>query len=49
LVPRASEVLAVLCDLRIPLTLTLDDCEHIALAIGQALSCVPPGSSNTEP
>jgi dTDP-4-amino-4,6-dideoxygalactose transaminase len=49
LVPRASEVLAVLCDLRIPLTLTLDDCARIASAIGQALSCLPPGSSNTEP
>lgn len=39
-VPRAAEVLAVLCDLRIPLTLTKDDCERIASAIGQALSRV---------
>lgn len=41
-VPVAREVLAVLCDLRIPLTLTNDDCERIAAAIGQALHCLPP-------
>jgi dTDP-4-amino-4,6-dideoxygalactose transaminase len=48
-VPRASEVLAVLCDLRIPLTLTADDCTRIVAAIAQALCCLPPRTSDTEP
>ena len=35
--PRAARVLAGLCDLRIPLTLTLAECDGIVEAIAQAL------------
>ena len=36
--PNASRVLAGLCDLRIPLTLTESDCTRIVHAIGEALA-----------
>jgi dTDP-4-amino-4,6-dideoxygalactose transaminase len=41
-VPNASRVLAVLCDLRIPLALTQDDCRRITAAIADALAALPP-------
>ncbi|MBS0452511.1 MAG: DegT/DnrJ/EryC1/StrS family aminotransferase [Proteobacteria bacterium] len=36
--PNATSVLAVLCDLRIPLSLTEEDCRRITAAIGDALT-----------
>jgi len=36
--PHAARVLAGLCDIRIPLTLTHDDCDHIVAVIRQALA-----------
>ena len=40
--PNASRIVAVLCDLRIPLSLTADDCDRIVGAIAAALVAPSP-------
>ena len=45
--PRAERVLAGLCDMRLPLTLTRDDCEALCRVIRDAVSALPSPTSST--